>query len=167
MMSALRAPLGLAALGTLGCLGVLLVSLGFEHLVGLRPCDLCYVQRGAHAAGLALGAVALGLGARGFGLWRWPALAASAALAFGAATAAYQLGLEQGWWQGFTACSAPPSLDLSPDELIAQFRSAPAVRCDEVQWSLLGLSMAGWNIPLSLGLTAFFGAAYASSSASQ
>ena len=32
--------------------------------------------------------------------------------------------------------------------------NAPAVRCDEVQWSLLGISMAGWNFLVSLGLVA-------------
>ncbi len=163
----LPAPRDLAMLGTAGCLGVLLASLGFEHLAGLRPCDLCHVQRGAHAVGLGLGALALAVRAVGSALWRWAALAAALALAFGAATAAYQLGLEQGWWAGLTACSAPPSFDLSADALIAQFQSAPIVRCDIVQWSFLGLSMAGWNIPLSLGLTGLFGAAYASSSASQ
>ena len=29
--------------------------------------------------------------------------------------------------------------------------SAPLVRCDQVQWSLFGISMAGWNAILSLG----------------
>ena len=29
--------------------------------------------------------------------------------------------------------------------------AAPLVRCDEVQWSLLGISMAGWNAILSVG----------------
>ncbi|MGF1659835.1 MAG: disulfide bond formation protein B [Rubrimonas sp.] len=165
MIGGLRAPGALAAAATAGCFAVLLASLGFEHLAGLRPCDLCYVQRGAHAAGFALGALALTL--RPQALWRWAAAAGAAALAFGAATAVYQAGLEQGWWEGFTACSSPVRFDLSPEELIAQLQAAPIVRCDEVQWSMLGLSMAAWNVPLSAGLAALFGAAYASSSASQ
>jgi disulfide bond formation protein DsbB len=27
----------------------------------------------------------------------------------------------------------------------------PLVRCDQVQWEFLGISMAGWNAILSLG----------------
>ena len=27
----------------------------------------------------------------------------------------------------------------------------PLVRCDQVQWAFLGISMAGWNAILSLG----------------
>ena len=29
--------------------------------------------------------------------------------------------------------------------------SVPLVRCDQVQWSLLGISLAGWNAIVSLG----------------
>ena len=165
MIDKLRAPDALAALATAGCFAILLASLGFEHLGGLRPCQLCYLQRGAHAAGFALGALALTL--HPSALWRWAAACGAVALTFGAATAFYQAGLEQGWWEGFTACSAPPRFDISPEELIAQLQAGPIVRCDEVQWSLLGLSMAAWNVPLSSGLAALFGLAYASSSASQ
>jgi disulfide bond formation protein DsbB len=41
------------------------------------------------------------------------------------------------------------------------------VRCDEIPWSLFGISMAGYNALLSAGLAGLFGLAYASSSASQ
>lgn len=165
MIDRLRTPDALAALATAGCFAVLLISLGFEHLVGIEPCELCHVQRGAHAGGFVLGALALTL--RPAVSWRWAAAAGAAVLAFGAATAFYHAGLEQGWWEGFTACSAPPDLDLTPEELIAQLMQAPIVRCDEIRWSFLGLSMAAWNVPLSSALAALFGAAYASSSASQ
>jgi disulfide bond formation protein DsbB len=52
--------------------------------------------------------------------------------------------------------------------------SAPLVRCDEVVWDLLGLSMASWNAIISLALAALWLSAavlapisYESSSASQ
>jgi len=51
--------------------------------------------------------------------------------------------------------------------LLAQIMAAPLVRCDEIAWSLFGVSMAGWNALLSLGLAGLFARAYASSSASQ
>jgi disulfide bond formation protein DsbB len=31
----------------------------------------------------------------------------------------------------------------------------PAPRCDQIAWSLFGLSMAAWNAIISLGLAAF------------
>jgi disulfide bond formation protein DsbB len=35
--------------------------------------------------------------------------------------------------------------------MLKQITAAPLVRCDQVQWSFLGISMAGWNAILSLG----------------
>jgi disulfide bond formation protein DsbB len=29
--------------------------------------------------------------------------------------------------------------------------NTPLVRCDQVQWSFMGVSMAGWNAIISLG----------------
>jgi disulfide bond formation protein DsbB len=160
VIAAPRSPRLLMALATLGVGATLAASLGFQHLGGLAPCDLCLWQRHAHAAALALGLAAPVAG-------RWAALAAALVLIGGATVAGYQVGLEQDWWEGFTACSAPISLDLSPEAMIERLRAAPIVRCDAVRWSLFGVSMAGWNVPLSVGLAGLFGAAYSSSSASQ
>lgn len=85
----------------------------------------------------------------------------------GAGIAGYHTGVEQGWWQGLAACSAPDIGSLSSDELFDRIMSAPVARCDEIPWSFLGLSMAAWNGLLSLGLAALWTTAYASSSASQ
>ncbi len=40
---------------------------------------------------------------------------------------------------------------LSTADLLKQISRAPLVRCDEVQFRFLGISMAGWNAILSLG----------------
>ena len=39
---------------------------------------------------------------------------------------------------------------------MAVLEKAPVVRCDEVAWSLFGISMAGWNAILSAGLSALW-----------
>ena len=57
----------------------------------------------------------------------------------------FHAGVEYGWWEGLTTCTA--SGGLSFDELV----NVPLVRCDEVQWSLAGISMAGFNAIFSLG----------------
>ena len=38
--------------------------------------------------------------------------------------------------------------------MLKQITHAPLIRCDQVQFRFLGISMAGWNAILSLGGTA-------------
>ena len=81
-----------------------------------------------------------------------PVLGAALAAASGV-VGVYHTGVEQGWWQGPTSCSGGgDSGALTPEELMAQSMDAPLVRCDEVAWQMLGLSMASWNAALSFGL---------------
>ncbi len=152
-----RAALGAAA----GSAALLVAAFAFQHLGGLAPCPLCLVQRWPHAAGIALGLALLVLP------WRGLALLAALALAAGAGVAGWHVGIEQGWWAGPASCAAPDVSQVSPEELLEQILAAPVVRCDEVAWSALGLSMAAWNGLASLGLAALWLRVYASSSASQ
>jgi disulfide bond formation protein DsbB len=76
------------------------------------------------------------------------ALAALATAGIGA----FHAGVEQGWWQGPTSCSGGDIGAMSADELLDSIMAAPLVRCDEIAWSFLGLSMAAWNAAISLGL---------------
>jgi disulfide bond formation protein DsbB len=53
-------------------------------------------------------------------------------------------------FEGFTQCTVM-SKATSTEELLRQITQAPLIRCDEVQFRFLGISMAGWNAILSLG----------------
>ncbi len=136
---------GLILLAAGGSLALLLGAWGFQAL-GYPPCKLCLWQRWPHAAAVLIGAVAL---------WRHalplPWLGALAALTT-AVIGFYHAGVEQGWWPGPDTCSAGDIGGLTPDQLMDQILTAPLVRCDEIAWQLLGLSMASWNALLSLGL---------------
>ena len=88
-------------------------------------------------------------------------------LLVGAGIAAYHVGVEQGWWQGPATCTTPDPGAIAPGDLLNQILQTPVVLCDQVAWSLFGVSMAGWNAVLSLVLAALWMRAYASSSASQ
>jgi disulfide bond formation protein DsbB len=121
---------------------LLLGALGFEHLGGLAPCEMCMWQRWALAAALSLATLGLALGSRAL-----VALAALAVLA-GAGIAGFHVGVEQNWWQGITNCAAVPAGGTTAD-VIGAILSAPLVRCDAIPWSLFGLSMAGWNMVMS------------------
>jgi disulfide bond formation protein DsbB len=147
-MPAHRTILVLLAAG--GSLALLAGAFAFQHLGGLAPCAMCLWQRWPHAAAAAIGALALAVPG--------PLLPLAGALA--AATSAglglYHAGVERGWWEGPGTCTAGPVAGIAPEDLLAQILAAPVVRCDEVAWQMLGLSMAGWNAVLSTGLAALW-----------
>lgn len=72
----------------------------------------------------------------------------------GAGIAAFHVGVEQHWWQGLASCGGNLPQARTVEELRAALLAQPVVRCDEVAWSLFGISMAGWNFLFSLGLAA-------------
>jgi disulfide bond formation protein DsbB len=77
-------------------------------------------------------------------------LLAAAAIAVSGAIGVYHAGVELKIFEGFTTCTATAK-GGSTEELLRQIVATPLIRCDEVQWSFLGISMAGWNAILSLG----------------
>lgn len=132
-------------------LALLLGALAFQYLGGYAPCVLCHWQRWAHAATivLALAAFAVPRAAA------WFLAAAALALLAGAGIAGFHVGVEQHWWEGTAECGSAVSGASSVEALRARLLAQPVVRCDEVAWSLFGVSMAGYNLLLSLGLAAF------------
>ncbi len=131
----------LALLIPAGLLGGALFS---QYVGGLYPCEMCYWQRWPHAAAilLALGAFASPLGSP---RTRPLVLLAAFAIAVSGAIGVFHAGVELELWEGITHCTATGATSLE------DILSVPLVRCDQVQWSLLGVSMAGWNAMLSLG----------------
>ena len=67
---------------------------------------------------------------------------------FNAGFGVYHSGVEWGWWQGPTECSGPIT-DLGSGSLFDNLDKVKVVRCDEVQWRWLGLSLAGYNAVIS------------------
>ncbi len=124
-----------------------------QYVGGLQPCELCLYQRWPYYAAIVLTAAAALLGRRDTSR----AVVALCALLFlaGGAVAFYHVGVEQKWFAGPTACTAPSLTGGSIADLKAQLLATPPVRCDEVQWSLFGVSLAGWNMLASLGLVVF------------
>ncbi len=112
-----------------------------QYVGGLYPCEMCYWQRWPHGAAilLALGAYFRPAHARPL------VLLAALAIAVSGAIGVFHAGVEYGWWEGITHCTASGATRLE------DIMSVPLVRCDQVQWSLMGVSMAGWNAVLSLG----------------
>ena len=142
--------LGLAkALSLLVPAALLAGAYGFEHIGGLFPCEMCWWQRWAHMAALGFALVALAatrrLPDRGRSfVW----LAALAILASGL-IGFYHAGVEAGIFEGVTQCTAVETGGSARD-MLERIMAAPMVRCDQVPWTMWGISMAGWNAILSI-----------------
>ncbi|WP_407496517.1 disulfide bond formation protein B [Pseudooceanicola sp. MF1-13] len=133
-----------------GSLALLLGAFGFQHIGDLAPCKLCLWQRWPHAAAVLIGGAVLITGQK---VLNWlGALAAAATAGIGL----YHTGVERGWWEGPSTCTSSSAGNMSADDFFNQVIGAPLIRCDEVAWSLMGLSMASWNAIASLILMAFW-----------
>lgn len=136
--------LQMSTIAASGSAALLVGAFAFQHLGGLAPCNLCIWQRYPHAVAVALGVLVLFL--------PLPALIVLGAVAAfsSAAIGLYHVGVEQGWWDGPAACSGGAPATMSAGDLFDQIMAAPLVRCDDIPWEFGGLSMAGWNMVLSL-----------------
>ncbi|WP_207623779.1 disulfide bond formation protein B [Rhodobacter calidifons] len=144
----------LILIATLGSAGLLGGAFAFQYIGGLAPCQLCLYQRWPHAAAIGIGVLALVTGRRGLA-WAG-ALAALATAGIGV----FHVGVEQLWWEGLATCTAGSISGISAADLLDPTKDVAAVvRCDEIAWTLLGISMAGWNVILSLGLAMIWVAA--------
>jgi disulfide bond formation protein DsbB len=134
---------------------VVVTALGFEHIGGYIPCKLCLEQRTPYY----LGAPLMLLAALSSHM-RWPQcvtrglLAISGLLmAYGLAIAVYHAGVEWAWWAGPTDCvAAAMSITTDANDLLGDINATKPPSCDKAAIRILGLSMAGWNVPASLGL---------------
>ncbi|HEX2804522.1 MAG TPA: disulfide bond formation protein B [Sphingomicrobium sp.] len=129
-------------------LGLLGGALGSQYFGGLYPCEMCYWQRYPHGAAILLAGVAL-FSPADSQRSRTLTLIAALAIAVSGAIGVYHAGVELGIFEGFTTCTSTATA-TSTEELLKKLMKVPLIRCDEVQWSFLGVSMAGWNAILSL-----------------
>ncbi len=127
---------------------------GFE-ILGYAPCELCLQQRWAYYVGVPLSVL---VGAALFARWtRLGAmgLALVAALFLGSAIfAAWHAGVEWRLWAGPNGCTGAFTKAADTSDFLRQLETTKLVRCDEVAIRILGLSLAGWNAVISLGLSA-------------
>jgi len=128
----------------------------FQLVLDIRPCPLCLEQRYAYYLAIPLAVltafVAASKGSRTL------ALAGLAVLAFAAlgnaGLGAYHAGVEWGFWPGPTDCTGPVGNLGSAGTLLQRLDTVKVIRCDEVQWRFLGLSLAGYNVLISLAMAA-------------
>jgi len=123
-------------------------ALGSQYIAGLHPCEMCHWQRWPHYAAVALALVAYAMRRapdRGRSMVWLGALAILTSGLIGV----YHAGVELGIFEGLTQCSSTGGGGSSAD-VLADIMAAPLIRCDQVQFTFLGVSMAGWNAILSI-----------------
>jgi disulfide bond formation protein DsbB len=128
----------------------------FQLVLDIRPCPLCLEQRYAYYLAVPLGALIAVAAARDAPrpvLYGGLAILAAAALG-NAWLGAYHAGVEWGFWKGPTDCTGPVGNLGSAGNLLERLDSVKVIRCDEVQWRFLGLSLAGYNFLISLLMAA-------------
>ncbi|RYH09719.1 disulfide bond formation protein B [Tropicimonas sp. IMCC6043] len=119
----------------------------FQHVMGILPCELCILQRYPHAAMLAIGLLALMVPTR----WL-PRLGAATALV-SLTLAVYHSGVERKLWSGPADCTGGQDLSgLSGADLLSTDFTIGTIMCDQISFSILGLSFANMNVILSLAL---------------
>ena len=118
----------------------------FEYY-GYLPCELCLKQRWAYYAGVPLALIVALVAPRNPGLAR-AGLALLTVLWLGSMLfGIYHSGVEWKWWPGPSTCTAQAGFSGGLPDL-----TKPAVMCDEPALRIFGLSLAGWNAVISLGL---------------
>ena len=157
----MRAPTGRLA----ACLVFLVASatiagaLASQHVFGLVPCKLCLLQRWPYYVGVPLAALTM-VPPSGSTASRTGLLLLSLVFLASIGLGAYHAGVEWGWFLGPSDCGG--GFGAAPSGVGDFMRSLDGIRvvsCTEAAWRFLGLSLAGWNTLVSLGLAGLAGSA--------
>jgi len=143
----------------LASIGALATAFTAQYVFDLEPCILCKYQRIPYFAVILFA---------GIGMYTEMADQAGTLkvvgviFLLGAALAFYHSGVEQHWWEAATSCGSSGGEALTSfKNFVGQLMTKMPKRCDEIDWTLFGLSMTVYNTVASIGLTAvsFFGTA--------
>ena len=145
-------PLALVAVSA-GALGSAFIA---QYGFGLEPCDLCIYQRIPFAVTGLLGMAALAATRSRAVLVGLVALAAAAFL-INSGIAFYHVGVERHWWA--STCSGGAEGPMTTADLMAALQKPARRSCDEVNWTIMGISVASWNVLFSGGLAVMAGVA--------
>lgn len=124
--------------------GLMAGALVSQYIGGLHPCEMCHWQRWPHDVAIVLALFAFAF--RKAAIDRIMVGLAALAIMVSGGIGLFHAGVEYKWWEGLTDCAV-----VAGGVSISDIMAAPMVRCDEVQWSLFGISLAGFNAIFSLG----------------
>ena len=133
---------------------MLIAAVYFQYVLGLAPCKLCVWQRFPHVFAVIIGAL-ISVNRK---LKLVGTLSALIAILVGTSLAGYHAGIEAKFWPGPKSCSGVMNIkELTPELFLQKILTTKVIRCDEIPWSFLNISMAGWNLVISFFLTIIWG----------
>jgi disulfide bond formation protein DsbB len=141
-----------AILVALGAMATILGAWFFEYVLGYLPCPLCLQQRIPYYIAIPA-AVIVAAGALKGAPRRWLALGLAAialVMLLSAGLGVHHAGVEWKWWPGPASCAALG--ELGSGNLLERVQQTRIIRCDEAAWRFLGISLAGYNVLISLAL---------------
>ena len=123
----------------------------FQLVLDIQPCPMCLEQRYAYYTIIPLSVlVAIGAAKGAPRPLLIAGLVVIALVAVGNSVfGVYHAGVEWKFWQGPTDCTGPVVDFGKAGGLLDQLDKVKVVRCDEVQWTFLGVSLAGYNALIS------------------
>jgi disulfide bond formation protein DsbB len=139
-----------------GGIATILGAYFFQYVVNLPPCPLCLEQRIPYYVAIPLALIVTAAARRGAprALVGVGLAVVLVALLIGAGLGVYHAGVEWKFWEGPRDCSGPIANFGNAGDLLRQMETTSVVRCDQAAWRFLGLSLAGYNVLISLALAA-------------
>ena len=132
-------------------LSMVLFALLSEHVFGFTPCSLCLIQRYPHLLVVIISVWLIFFRTHDFFLYPINTLIMASSILF----SFYHVGVEQNIFQGPQSCSSSNLAQIgekSAEALLKSILNTTVVRCNEISWSFIGISMATWNLIFSIGL---------------
>lgn len=126
-----------------------------QYFFELHPCVLCIYQRIPYVFAIAFGLMSYGAAKQDKQIANLLLGIAGVIFLINFGIATFHVGVENGWWEGLSECGGADASNLTLEELRLQVLNAPVVKCNEVAWSLFGISMAGYNAFLSFMLAIY------------
>ena len=125
---------------------MLLSAFYLEYFHNAFPCDLCITQRWFHALIISYSLIAILILEKNFLTDKLILIGLSLTWIASSIAGLYHFGIEMNFWSGPDECSS--SIDFSKDTLKYLLTKSP-IKCDDVIFSIFGLSLAGWNALMS------------------
>ena len=121
---------------------MLLSAFYLEYFHGALPCDLCITQRWFHGAIIGYSFIIILIINKTLISNKLLVLIGAILWLSSSLAGLYHFGIEMNFWTGPDGCSS--NIDFSKDTLTYLLNKSP-IKCDEVMFEILGLSLAGWN----------------------
>lgn len=125
---------------------MLLSAFYLEYFQGALPCDLCITQRWFHGLIITYSLISIFILEKFINVKIFILIVLSFTWLASAIAGLYHFGIEMNFWSGPDDCSS--NIDFSKDTLTYLLNKSP-IKCDEIMFKILGLSLAGWNALLS------------------